>query len=131
MTCAGFLMFNGRIFPENIFLLIAEILLCLAGIWCSLLLNKNFSVLPAPVENAKLVKSGPYKYVRHPIYTIVILLALIWIAEKFSILNLAVFFCLIIIFIVKINYEENFLKIKFPDYENYISESKKLIPFIY
>jgi protein-S-isoprenylcysteine O-methyltransferase Ste14 len=124
-------MINGRVLPENTFLLIAEILLCIGGLWCALLLNKNFSVLPAPVESAKLIKSGPYKYVRHPIYTVVILLALIWISEKFSVVNLIVFISLILIFIVKINYEENFLKKKFPDYENYISESKKLIPFIY
>lgn len=124
-------MINGKVLPENIFLLIAEILLCIAGLWCALLLNKNFSVLPAPVENAKLIKSGPYKYVRHPIYTVVILLALIWIMGKFSLVNFAVFISLIIIFIVKMNYEENFLKKKFPDYEDYVSESKKLIPFIY
>jgi len=124
-------MVSGQVLPENIFLFIAEILLCFIGLWSALLLNKNFSVLPVPVKSAVLVKSGPYKYVRHPIYTIVILLGFIWIAGKFSIVNLIVWFVLIGVFIVKLNYEEELLSDKFTDYKNYKSYSKKLIPFIY
>lgn len=124
-------MISGQVLPENIFLFIAEILLCLIGLWSTLLLNKNFSVLPVPVKNAVLIKSGPYKYVRHPIYTVVILLGLIWIAGKFSVINLIVWLGLIAVFIVKLNFEEKLLSAKFSDYKNYLSTSKKLIPFIY
>lgn len=124
-------MVSGQVLPENIFLFIAEILLCLIGLWSALLLNKNFSVLPVPVKNAVLIKSGPYKYVRHPIYTVVILLALIWITGKFSYINLFVWIALIVVFIVKMDYEEKKMSGKFPEYKNYIKNSKKLIPFIY
>ena len=124
-------MISGQVLPENIFLFIAEILLCLAGLCSAFLLNKNFSVLPVPVQSAVLIKSGPYKYVRHPIYTVVILLALIWVTGKFSYINLIVWFALIVVFIVKMDYEEKKLSEKFPEYKNYIAISKKLIPFIY
>lgn len=124
-------MVNGQVLPENIFLFIAEILLCLVGLWSALLLNKNFSVLPVPGKNAVLIKSGPYKYIRHPMYTIVILLGLIWITGKFSVINLIVWLGLILVFIIKLNYEEKLLSSKFSEYKNYLSTSKKLIPFIY
>ena len=124
-------MVNGQVLPENIFLFIAEILLCLIGLWSSFLLNKNFSVLPVPVKNSALVSSGPYKYVRHPIYTVVILLGIIWAAGKFSYINLTVLILLMIVLVLKLNYEERLLSAKFPGYKNYQSTSKKLIPFIY
>jgi protein-S-isoprenylcysteine O-methyltransferase Ste14 len=124
-------MINGQVLPENIFLFVAEILLCFIGLWSSFLLNKNFSVLPVPVINAVLVNYGPYKYVRHPIYAVVILLAVIWTVGKFSYTSLIILLMLVIVLIVKLNYEEKLLSAKFPDYKNYQSTSKKLIPFIY
>ncbi len=124
-------MYNGRVLPENVFLFIAEILLCLIGLWCAFLLNRNFSVLPVPAKSAVLIKTGPYKYVRHPIYTVVLLLAVIWIAGKFSIVNIFVLFALLIVFIIKMNYEEKLLSEKFVEYKNYKTTSKKLIPFTY
>ncbi|MBS1495193.1 MAG: isoprenylcysteine carboxylmethyltransferase family protein [Bacteroidetes bacterium] len=131
LACAGFLMVNGQVLPENKFLFISEILLLLIGLWSALLLNKNFSVLPVPAKSAVLVTSGPYKYVRHPIYTVVILLGLIWITTRFTVVNISVLAALIIIFIVKLNYEEKLLSEKFVEYKNYMKNSKKLIPFIY
>lgn len=124
-------MVNGQVLPENIFLFIAEILLCLLGLWSSFLLNKNFSVLPVPAKNAVLISSGPFKFVRHPIYTVVILLGLIWVAGKFSVANLIVWLGLIAILSYKINYEEKLLTEKFSGYKTYALTSKKLIPFIY
>lgn len=64
-------------------------------------------------------------------YTVVILLGLIWIAGKLSVINLIVWLGLIAVFIVKLNYEEKLLSSKFSGYKNYLSTSKKLIPFIY
>ncbi len=123
-------MFAGQVLPENIFLFIAEIFLCLIGLWSALLLNKNFTVLPVPVKNSVLIKTGLYKYVRHPIYTVVILLCLIWIGEEFSVLNFIVWLALTAVLIYKLNYEERLLSAKFKDYKSYQAVSKKLIPFI-
>jgi len=131
LACAAFLMVNGRILPENIFLLIAEILLCCIGLWSALLMNKYFSILPEPAKSAVLIQTGPYKYIRHPIYTVVILLGVIWIAEKISVVNIVVLIILITILIVKLNYEEKLLLEKFAAYKDYKLKTKKLIPFIY
>lgn len=124
-------MINAQVLPENIFLFIAEICLCILGLWAALLMNKNFSILPRPAKNSSLIKSGPFKYIRHPIYTAVILLSLIWIAGKFSFINLSVWIFLLVILLIKINYEEKLLSVKFEGYTDYITETKKLIPFIY
>ena len=124
-------MFSGQVLPENIFLFFTEIILCFIGLWSAFLLNKNFSVLPVPAQNSVLIDKGPYKYIRHAIYIVVIVLAMIWIAGKFSMINLFVWFALVIVLIVKINYEEKLLSEKFVAYRSYMNSSKKLIPFIY
>jgi len=50
----------------GIFLSIAGIIISLASIF---ILNKNLSRFPTPKQDATLIKSGIYKYIRHPIYS--------------------------------------------------------------
>ncbi len=55
-------------------------LLCIMGIalaiWARVHLGRNWSPAPALKEGHELVTSGPYKLIRHPIYTGVILATL-------------------------------------------------------
>ena len=94
-------------------------------------LGSNLTPLPHPKEGATLVVTGMYRFVRHPIYLGVILMAfgfalLIqgWLT-LFEALALAVFFD------IKSRREEVWLAEHFPDYAAYQQRVRKLIPFIY
>jgi protein-S-isoprenylcysteine O-methyltransferase Ste14 len=91
-------------------------------------LGRSFSILP---EGRRLVTSGPYKYVRHPLY----------VAEVFAVLGAMVAFwspaaILIVIAqlafqLVRIHYEERVLTRTFPEYKNYARRTSRLIPGVY
>jgi protein-S-isoprenylcysteine O-methyltransferase Ste14 len=49
--------------------LIAFILGCLLIIIAVFQLGRNFTILPAPIHGKKLIRTGIYKYIRHPINT--------------------------------------------------------------
>ncbi|MGM9320819.1 methyltransferase family protein [Deinococcus aquaticus] len=51
--------------------------LCLL-VWSGRTLGRNLTPLPTPIERGTLVQSGPYRLVRHPIYTALLLLAGGW-----------------------------------------------------
>ena len=91
----------------------------------------NFNLTPRIKQNGVLVTSGIYGIIRHPMYLAQLVLLLPLVVDYFSYLRLAVWLVLLIVLLLKMNYEEKRLAIHFKAYSEYSSKTKKLIPFIY
>jgi protein-S-isoprenylcysteine O-methyltransferase Ste14 len=94
-------------------------------------LGKNLTPLPCPKDNAQLVQSGLYRYVRHPIYFGVLLAALAWLLIFPSAYILIYAIALFVLFDLKARREEIWLVERFPTYTDYQIKVKKLLPGIY
>ncbi len=103
-------------------------LLALAGL---LWLGDNLSVLPHPKDGARLVQTGAYGVVRHPIYSGLIIGATGWALLNASVVTLVYAALLFVFFDAKSRREERYLLAEFPDYATYRQRVRKLIPFIY
>ncbi|MBS1517533.1 MAG: isoprenylcysteine carboxylmethyltransferase family protein [Bacteroidetes bacterium] len=130
-ACIIFIMFTGQIFPANIYMFILLIVSALPGLWAVYEFGFNFSVFPEITDNHKLFTKGPYRFVRHPMYTSVILITFIWILNDYSSLRFMIWSILVIDLSFKLRYEEGLLRSVFPEYDNYKSRTKMFIPFIY
>ena len=101
------------------------------AIWARFHLGRNWSSRPAVKEGHELVTSGPYAYVRHPIYTGVILMTL-GTAFTGAIFGIAVFIIFLTIFLSRINKEERIMLELFPnEYPAYQVRTKRLAPFVW
>ena len=101
------------------------------AIWARFHIGRNWSPRPAVKENHELVTSGPYAYVRHPIYTGLLLSAFGTFLTG-SYFGLVVLIIALIIFISRIGREEKIMLELFPnDYPEYKKRTKVLIPFIW
>jgi protein-S-isoprenylcysteine O-methyltransferase Ste14 len=94
-------------------------------------LGRNLTPSPHPKDNATLVQSGPYRFVRHPIYSGLILVAFAWSLIVGGSLTALYSLALAALLDTKCRYEERWLTAKFPDYRDYQKRVRKLIPFIY
>ncbi|WP_298612289.1 isoprenylcysteine carboxylmethyltransferase family protein [uncultured Thermosynechococcus sp.] len=94
-------------------------------------LGNNLTPLPHPKEDSQLVTTGVYGWVRHPIYSSVIFLALAYTAWQMSLSHGLGAIALFIFFDRKAAQEEQWLAAKFEDYASYRQAVKKLIPFLY
>ena len=125
----------SRFVPDIPVVAVAGIVFTAAGllfaVWARVHLGRNWSGMPMIKVGHQLVRTGPYQYVRNPIYT-GILVALIgtalvigfWIA----VLAVAAAF---MAFIGKIRAEEKLLRETFGgEYEQYMRDVKALIPFV-
>ncbi len=123
--------FPGTAFSDasGIALMFAGGLLLLAGIcWLG---GRNITPLPYPREEATLVTSGPYRLVRHPMYSGGVLFAFGWAIWVRGPLTLAYAVALLAFADVKSRLEERWLLAKFQDYADYRRRVRKLIPFVY
>ncbi|MGE5379381.1 MAG: methyltransferase family protein [Candidatus Saccharibacteria bacterium] len=95
-------------------------------------LRRNFSGLLRIREGHTLIKGGIYHWIRHPAYLGAILLLLGIPVILSSILGFLVTLLLVPYLLHRIKLEEKMMIERFgKEYEDYIKESKKLIPFVY
>ena len=94
-------------------------------------LGRNFTPLPKPKDDAVFIQTGLYRFVRHPIYFGVIVLALGWGLIQQSTLVWTYVLILAIFFDIKSRKEEQWLQAKFSAYADYQKRVRKLIPWIY
>lgn len=82
-------------------------------------LGSNLTALPEPILGGEMVRSGPYRFVRHPMYSGVILLFLGTALFVGSVVGLALVAVLFAYFAMKSKYEERQLRISYPSYMAY------------
>jgi protein-S-isoprenylcysteine O-methyltransferase Ste14 len=101
------------------------------AVWARRHLGRNWSAQVQVKEDHSLIRTGPYRRVRHPIYT-GILLAFLGMALAIGEWRgvVAVLFA-IGSFAMKAKVEERQMLSVFPEYDHYRRESAALIPFVY
>ena len=129
----GFL--GARLLPDSVVVGVAGALVCAAGVACAIwarrTLGRNWSDFVVIKKEHALVQTGPYRWVRHPIYAggfAAILGSAVTVGEVRS--ALAVVFVFLAL-LSKARSEERLLASAFPqDFPAYKQRTKALIPFI-
>jgi protein-S-isoprenylcysteine O-methyltransferase Ste14 len=93
--------------------------------------RSRLRVTPIPAKDASLVTSGPYRFIRHPMYTSVLLGTLGLLLMDFTAWRLGILLLLTLVLTLKLRFEETLLSRRFPEYQAYIKRTWKLIPFLY
>jgi len=96
---------------------------------CAASLRRSLTVVPIPKEEGQLSTSGLYRYVRHPMYSSVLLVALGISLNSGSMIKYLLTLFLYVLFYLKSVYEEKYLRLKYPDYAEYSSRIPRFIPF--
>jgi protein-S-isoprenylcysteine O-methyltransferase Ste14 len=125
---------HGAILSGNRLAAVAGVALCAAGIaiaiWARLCIGQNWGMPMSLREGHELVTTGPYAFVRHPIYT-GILLALAGTVLTVGHWSIALFPLYLAYFIYAATMEERTMKEQFPaQYPVYARRTKMLLPFI-
>ncbi len=94
----------------------------------SLRLGRGLTPNPAPNGRANLVTGGPYRWVRHPIYSGVLVITVGLVLGSGSVVVLAVGLVTVAFFNHKAAWEEALLADRFPDYDAYRRRTPRFIP---
>jgi protein-S-isoprenylcysteine O-methyltransferase Ste14 len=100
-------------------------------LWARTTLGGNWSASVTIKEDHDLVAQGPYRYVRHPIYSGFILMVLGTVMLWGRVAGLLLWLACVLRFWLKLREEERVLARHFPEaYPRYRARVKALIPFV-
>ncbi len=121
--------------PVNPVVSIIGVILCIAGmtflVWARQHLGRNWSQTVAVKKGHELVTSGPYRYVRHPMYAGGLLAC---IGSALVCGGPWVFLLIILgaLFLWRVGAEDKLMAQQFPnEYPDYKKRTKALIPFVW
>jgi protein-S-isoprenylcysteine O-methyltransferase Ste14 len=125
---------NLPVTPESVVTWYAGAPVCVAGvafaIWARWTLGANWSSNVQFKEEHQLIRKGPYRFVRHPIYTGVLVMCSAPVIQ-FGRLHFWLGFLIVAIGLwIKLKQEEAVMLRHFPEYSEYRKQVKALIPFI-
>jgi protein-S-isoprenylcysteine O-methyltransferase Ste14 len=94
--------------------------------------DNNWSVYPVPNKGSAISSLGAYRYVRHPMYTALLLFFMAVAIRANGPFSWAIYGILWIMLLTKVLVEEHKITQKHPEYTQYKRVTKKrLIPFVW
>jgi protein-S-isoprenylcysteine O-methyltransferase Ste14 len=125
-----------RLFTEGSGLALGALVLVIAGMlfayWARVHLGRNWSGKVIVKVEHTLITSGPYRWVRHPIYggmTLALVGTALAIGAPYGFIALALILCG---FLVRVRLEEALMRDTFPgEYDRYSRHTARLIPGVY
>jgi len=143
LICSYFLMVAGRLprpwnlrlTPHTDWARLLGVVICGFGlfitIWARRTLAGNWSSVVTFKEGHELVRTGPYRFARHPIYTGILTMCLGTAIENGQLRAWLALPLMAISFWIKLKQEEQLLVRHFPDtYPAYQKQVKAFVPFV-
>ncbi|PLA74783.1 isoprenylcysteine carboxyl methyltransferase [Hydrogenovibrio sp. SC-1] len=104
----------------------------LLAIWAVLTMHLGrFNIVPDPRPDGVLVQTGPYRWIRHPMYASLLYVFFPMTVTHASFETSVLFGVLVFDLLIKLHYEEQLLINRFTDYVDYQRRTQRLIPYLY
>lgn len=91
----------------------------------------NFNIRPEPKASGRLVTGGPYRYMRNPMYSAVLLFAAAEVVAYADMWKIACWLLLALVLLAKVMLEERALRALFPGYAAYAKRVRRFIPGVF
>jgi protein-S-isoprenylcysteine O-methyltransferase Ste14 len=89
----------------------------------------DFRVTAVP-SGASIIRRGPYRFVRHPMYSAALLFIWAAILSHLSVVNVGIGLAVTLIVAMRVVAEERLLRARYPEYAEYARSTGALVPFV-
>ena len=119
----------GRLTVDAVALAVAGMAL---GLW-ALSANRpgNFNIRPVPRSGGELVQHGPYRWIRHPMYSALLLVGLAAARLAGDVESWLVLAVLVVVLVIKAKVEERGMIERHAGYRDYGKRTRRFVPGLY
>jgi protein-S-isoprenylcysteine O-methyltransferase Ste14 len=129
-ACVLFLYLNHALFGTGPVTIAIQVCAAALMIWARLTFGmRSFHGAANPTAGG-LVRTGPYKYFRHPIYAAILYFLWAGIAAHPSLVSVAVGLLATLASAVRMGAEEKLLVRTYPEYREYARTTARVVPFL-
>jgi len=126
----GLYLLNQSIFGTGPVTISIQVMAALLMVWARITFGiRSFHGTANPTAGG-LVTTGPYKYIRHPIYAAILYFFWAGIAAHLSLVTVTVGLIATVFTAVRIAAEEKLLVTMYPAYRVYAGATKRVVPFV-
>ncbi len=124
------LVFHESLFAADPVGITIQVLAALLMLWARLTFGRrSFHASAIPTEGG-LMTTGPYRFLRHPIYAAILYFVWIGVTSHFSMLSCVFGIAVTIGLTIRMLAEEHLVAEKYPEFTEYAARTKRVIPFI-
>ncbi|HXX64829.1 MAG TPA: isoprenylcysteine carboxylmethyltransferase family protein [Bacteroidota bacterium] len=125
------LLLRHSLFAIDLFAQAVQVLSFSLMVWARVTFGRrSFHASALPTEGG-LVTTGPYRYIRHPIYTSIICFVWAGVLSNCTPTALALGALLTAGMLMRIVAEERLVRVRYPEYGQYAERTKRIIPYIF
>ena len=125
------LVVRGAFFSSQPVAIMAEVTAVALMVWARLTFgHRSFHAAANPTTGG-LVTTGPYRFIRHPIYTAVCLFGWSGILAHWSLINVLLGALLFAGAVGRMLCEERLIVEVYPEYRDYALATKRMVPYIF
>ncbi len=122
---------TGNLFSASPVVVAAQVAAVALNVWARLSFQKGtFRVTAAP-SSGSIITRGPFRFVRHPMYSAALLFIWAGVASHSSALTLAIGIAVTALCIVRVIAEDRLLLAAYPGYLEYSRSTKALVPYVF
>ncbi len=125
------LLFRGAFFSLHPVAVIAEAAAVALMLWARLTFGQRSFHAAADPSTGGLVTTGPYRFIRHPIYTAACVFGWSGVLANWTLINAMLGVLLMIGAVGRMLCEERLLVDLYPAYPAYARATKRMVPFIF
>jgi protein-S-isoprenylcysteine O-methyltransferase Ste14 len=122
---------TGNLLSASPFVIAVQVGAIALNLWARLSFQRGTFRVTAGPSASVLIRHGPYRFVRHPMYFAALVFIWAGVASHISALTLAIGVVVTGVCVARVLVEERLLRSKYPDYPDYARSTKALIPFVF
>jgi len=125
------LMAMHAIFSSSAWVIAVQVAAVLLGLWARVIFGRrSFHVAANPTEGG-VVTWGPFRWIRHPIYTAICVATLAGIGAHWSSRSAVGGAVVVASLLMRMFCEERLLLARYPEYGAYAARTWRMIPYVY